>query len=53
MVEIQMHENDLKNLNEFLERVELKGKTEAIALVKITNELSKAKKVEKIEKDGE
>lgn len=61
MKNVTLHENDIKNLNEFLNRVPLKGKNEAIALVSISNAVAQAKPVDdtpkklkrKTEKDGE
>lgn len=51
MVVIKMHEKDLGNLDEFLDRVELKGKIEAIALVRIIDSISQAKPVDDILKE--
>ncbi len=61
MLKIEMNKNDLENLDKFLERVDLKGKTEAIALVRIANSMASAKQVDdapkklkrKTKEDGE
>lgn len=56
MIIIKMEVQDSKNLNNFLERVEMKGKTEALAMTRISNALMRAKpeepKREKVKNNG-
>lgn len=39
-MKIELNEQDINNLNVFLDRVEFKGRTEAVALLRISNAIN-------------